>query len=201
MSQATTPKPKDAVLDMVAINGATHASAALSKWFGRDVRIETDGFATVPLSRIANLMGDPEDVVVAIHTRIEGAMSGHVLLAFPERVAFALIDLLIGQPQGTTDAVDEMGRSAIQETGNIVSSAFINSLSTAMAIRAAPGVPEFQHDMSGPIMEPLVIEQLAVSDSALMIPAVFEIDALALDWWLFFLPSPESMAVMEALLA
>ena len=36
---------------------------------------------------------------------------------------------------------------------------------------------------------------------SVVIPAVFEIDALALDWWLFFLPSPESMAVMEALLA
>lgn len=201
MSQSTTSKPKGAVLDMVAINGATHASEALSKWFGRDVRIETDGFARIPLARISNLMGDPEDVVVAIHTRIEGAITGHVLLAFPERVAFALIDLLLGQPPGTTDTVDEMGRSAIQETGNIVSSAFVNSLTTAMAVRAAPGVPEFQYDMAGAIMEPLVVEQLAVSDSALMIPSIFEIDSLSLDWWLFFLPSPESMAVMEALLA
>ncbi len=55
--------------------------------------------------------------------------------------------------------------------------------------------------MAGAIIQPLIIEQLAVSDVALMIPAVFEIDTLALDWWLFVLPSPESLVVMEVLLA
>ena len=201
MSKAMTTKTKRNVLDMVAINGATHASEALTKWLGRDVHIEVDGFARIPLDRVSNLMRTPEEVIVAIHTQIEGAMAGHVLLAFPEQVAHALIDVLVGQSPGTTTAMDEMGRSALQETGNIVSSAFINSLSAVLAVRAAPGPPEFVHDMAGAIIEPLVLEQAAVRDTVLMIPAVLEIDDLALDWWLLILRSPDSLTVMEALLA
>lgn len=201
MSAVEISPSKRAGLDMVAINGATHASETLSKWFGREVRIETDGFVSVPLERISELMRSAEELVVAVHTRIEGAMGGHVLLAFPEKVAFGLVDVLLGQTPGTTTELEEMGQSAIQETANIVASAFINSLSAALGVRATPGVPTCQHDMGGAIIEPLVMEQLAVSDRALMISAVFEIDALALDWWLFVLPSPESVPVMEALLA
>ena len=55
MSILEISKERRAVLDLVAIHGATHASAALSRWFQREVKIHTDGFKTVPIDQVADL--------------------------------------------------------------------------------------------------------------------------------------------------
>ena len=154
----------------------------------------------MPLEDLTELMCGPDEVIVAVHTMIAGSLGGHVLLAFPEKVAYGIADTLMQQPVGTTAMLGEMEQSAIQETGNIVSSAFINSLASSLAVRAMPTAPTVLQDMAGAVIEPLVLEQAATSNQALMISASFKIDDTELDWWLFVLPDPKTLKVMEALL-
>ncbi len=200
LSDLVIKPQKQGIMDMVALGGAEHASAALSKWLGRSVQINTSGFKTVPLDELCSVMCPAEEVIIAVHTHISGALGGHVLLAFPGHVAGQLVDCLMGQPEGTTVAYGEMEQSALLETGNIVSSAFINSLATALGVRLLPTVPTFLFDLAGSIIEQLVLEQAAVSNSALMIAATFEIDSSSLDSWFFVMPDPKTLEVMEALL-
>ena len=191
---------KRGFMDTVALNGGENASRALTKWFGRRVQITTGGFRVVPLKELSGVICEPEEIIVAVHTQIAGSLDGHVLLAFPESVAFQIADTLMQQPEGTTTALGEMEQSAIQETGNLVSSAFVSSLATSLGVRAMPTAPTLMHDMAGAIIEPLVFEQASASNNALMISATFKIDDAALDWWLFVLPDPKTLKVMEALL-
>lgn len=201
MNDLTIDPAKQGIMDAIASTGAEHASQSLTKWFGKCVRISTSGFKAVPLDELSNMMCPPDEIIVAIHAHITGSLSGHVLLAFPENVAHRLVDCLMQQPDGTNTAFNEMEQSALQETGNIVSSSFINSLATSLGVRALPSTPQFLHDMAGAIIQPLVIEQLATSNNALMITATFEFDNSMLDWWLYVMPDPKSLKVMEALLS
>lgn len=191
---------KQGFMDTIALNGAENVSQALSRWFGRSVQITTGGFKVVPLEDLAELMCGPEEVIVAVHTLIAGSLGGHVLLAFPEEVAYGIADILMQQPVGTTATLGEMEQSAIEETGNIVSSAFVNSLANSLGVRAMPTAPTLLQDMAGALIEPLVLEQAATSNQALMISASFKINDTELDWWLFVLPDPKTLKVMEALL-
>ncbi len=192
--------PKQAILDRVAIHAGEQASLSLTKWFGRNVKIHTEGFATATLAEVSEVIDGGDSAVVAVHTRIEGALGGHVLLAFPERVAAQLVSLLVGEPVADASCFDELSRSAITETGNIVSSVFLNGLATTLGVRAQPSAATFQHDLGAALIDSLVAEQLQHSANVLYVQATFEIDGVSLDWWLYVMPSPECMQVMVALL-
>ncbi|MFO0973310.1 MAG: chemotaxis protein CheX [Phycisphaerae bacterium] len=192
--------PKQVLLDRVAIRAAEQASAALSKWFGRDVRIHTDGFATAPLSAASTMIGGGDTVVVAVHTGIDGALAGHVLLAFPEETAARLVNVLVGEGAAEAGRFDEMAQSAMCETGNLVSSAFVNGLATSLNVRAVPTPPTFNYDLGAALIEPLVADQVECCAEILYVAATFEISGDQLDWWLYVIPSPECMQVMAALL-
>ena len=79
--------PKQAILNRVAIHAAEKASQALTSWFGRPVKIHTDGFATCSPNECSTVINGGETPVAAVYTGIEGSLTGHVLLAFPDEVA------------------------------------------------------------------------------------------------------------------
>src|SRR3954451_10311617 len=117
-------------LRILAVNAARSASQALSKWFKRAVRVECAAFKPMPLETITRITGCPDDPVVAIHMALGGDLAGDVLLLFPERAAMELCDLLLAVSPGTTIHLGEMEVSCLQETGNILASAFTNSLAS-----------------------------------------------------------------------
>lgn len=192
--------PKQILLDHVAIRAAEVASLALTKWFGHEVRIHTNGFAKASTEEVSTMIGGGESPVVAVHTHMDGALSGHVLLAFPEETAVKIVSMLTGEPAGEPGRFDDLAQSALCETANIVSSAFINSLSQSLNVRAIPSPPSLRYDLGAALIEPLAAEQLEVSSGILYVSASFEIAGAALDWWLYVVPSPECMQVMVALL-
>ena len=91
-----------------AMRGAAQQGAtALSEMTGRSITAEAVGLRTVPLAGLSTLAGDPERPVVAIHLGVGGDGSGCILLALGEAAAYELVDMLLGQPDGTTEALDE----------------------------------------------------------------------------------------------
>lgn len=189
----------DYALKTIAVNGAFKASRALSKWFRRGVRITTEGFEKTPISKVSeSLLDDADQEVVALHMLLEGELRGHVLLSFPIETANSLVDVLLGQPKGTTTHLGEMEKSCLQETANILSSSFINSIAGWLGVSAIPGAPEFAMDMACAVLQPLLIEQAMVSDEILSTRTVFMMDGIWVDWTFLILPTPETMRLIEA---
>ncbi|GJM26005.1 MAG: hypothetical protein DHS20C16_24200 [Phycisphaerae bacterium] len=179
-------------LGSVAAHGAAEATAALSKWFNRGVRVTSDGFEAVPLESLNAAIGDPEKLVVAVRMPIDGEITGDILLTMPDDVAMTLCDLLMQQPPGTTTSIGEMELSCVQETGNIVGSAMMNGLVEWLNVTAAPGPPTVLHDMVCATVEPILVQQASESDEVLLARSDFLMDKLWLEWGLYLLPSPES---------
>ncbi|MBX3395207.1 MAG: chemotaxis protein CheC [Phycisphaerae bacterium] len=185
-------------LRTVAINSAYNASRALSKWFKRGVRLTSDGFATMPIADVAGCAGSPDAAVVAAHLRLEGDLTGDVLLVFPEMAALRLVDLMIGASEGTSKAIGELEASCIQETGNIVGSSFTNCIANWLRIGCIPAAPTVVHDLACAVIEPLLIGQATNGDEALVSTTEFELDGRQMEWYFLFLPSAESMKIMRS---
>lgn len=198
MAVPETPITLSNALHTVAINGAYNASRALSKWLHRGVRLTSDGFSKLPISEAASVIGPPDQAIAAIHMPLAGDVTGHMLLAFPERVALRLADIMMQNPEGTATEFDELERSCLQETGNIVGSAYANSLAKWLKLRIEPRVPMFLHDMASSIIDPLLAESATTHDDVLMAMTDFLLDGERMRWAMLLVPSEASLRAMES---
>jgi len=178
-------------LNLVAASAAHHASDALSKWFSQPVELRTRGFATVPVCEMGSILAEPDAPVIGLHLDIVGGFAGHVLIALREQVALALIDFLMGRTRGTTRQVDEDGASCLQETANIVASAFVNSVGDWVDRTAAPGPPKMQHDLACALVSPVVTDLAAERDELLICRVDFLLDGDSLEWSFVMAPPAE----------
>ncbi|MFQ5489681.1 MAG: hypothetical protein ACE5GE_03065 [Phycisphaerae bacterium] len=184
-------------LHAIAVNGAFNASRALSKWLHRGVRLSTDGFVRVPLAQISQIE-DPEQRVVGIHSRLSDQLHGHTLLVMPEETACLLVDAIMQAEPGTTKQVDDMAKSCLQETANILSSSFMNSLAKWLDITSEPTSPVVRVDMADALFDTVVAEQAQTSDDVLVAKSVFSVDGQWMEWNYYLLPGPSSMRLIEA---
>lgn len=197
MSTQTIDKTFEVALRTVAINGSYNASRALSKWLRRGVRLTSEGFQSIPIAQAYTMIGEPDDVIAAIHLPLKGDLTGHLLLTFPEKVAMILADVIMQVPEGTTQELGEIEQSCLQETANIVGSAYANSLAKWLNLHIEPGVPIFVRDMASAIIDPFIMEFAAYHDEILMANTDFLMGDQRLEWGLLLLPSDDSLTLMQ----
>lgn len=194
------------LLRMIFDRGAEGASLALSKWLGREVHLAVSDVELVELERAGELLGPPETLVAACVMGLTGPLTGSILLVFEDRAGLALVDVLLHQPIGTTNAWGELEQSAAKETTNIVGCAYVNALAAHLpgddggrAVgELVPTPPTFLHEFAGSLLEFALMEQAMELDRLLLIRSEFTggPDMPQLNWTLLFVPS---RAALEAL--
>ena len=119
--------------------GAEHAAMALAKMCGGEPREEPPRCRGIDLSRLVDSVDDPEDWSVVIFVDLTGALTGKAGLLLSRPVVDEILLRLAGSdPLGE---IDERGRSALSETGNIALSAVANALGELQAGIVMPTVP------------------------------------------------------------
>jgi chemotaxis protein CheC len=141
------------------------------------------------------------------------ALTGQLILLFEDRSGLALVDMLLGQPVGSTLAWGELEQSAAKETTNIVGCAYLNALAAHLPALSSsagagsdtdalvPGPPHFRHEFAASLLEFALMDQAVHGDQLLLIKSSFSIDDARLDWSLLFVPSGESLETLCAVLA
>ena len=94
-------------------------------------------------------------------------------------------------PEGTE--FEEMGLSAMREVGNIITGAYLNSLSTLTNLKIYPTPPALTVDMAGAILSVPAIQFGIFGDKILMIQSQFY-DEIELDGYFILIPDLESYA-------
>lgn len=188
--------------------GAGDASEALSRWLGRPVRVAVDAVDQVDLAEASEILGPGDTLVAACPMELTGALTGQVILVFEDRSGLATVDLLLGQPIGTTASWGELEQSAAKETANIVGCAYLNSLAAHLPALAAgpagatasllPGPPGFRHEFAASLLQFALMDQAALGDRLLVINTTFSTEEARLDWSLLFVPSGASLAILRA---
>ncbi len=119
--------------------GAEHAAMALAKMCGGEPREEPPRCRGIDLSRLVDSVDDPEDWSVVIFVDLTGALTGKAGLLLSRPVVDEILLRLAGSDP--LREIDERGRSALSETGNIALSAVANALGELQAGIVMPTVP------------------------------------------------------------
>ena len=190
-------------LNATMARAAGSAAAALSEMAGRCIANGPVEVHLVPLQHLAMVAGDPERPVVAIHLGVQGCSPGHILVALSEKMACGLVDMLMAQPEGSTDALDDMGVSALAECGNVSGTFFLTALAESSQTTLAPTPPTVLYDMCGAILDTLAAElALLEHDEAMVIETQFTCDGQIVDAAFFMFPAPAMIsAVLHGALA
>jgi chemotaxis protein CheC len=208
------------LLRMIFDRGAEGGSQALSKWLAEEVHLAVSEVELVELEQASELLGPEDSLVAACIMGLTGRLTGLILLVFEDRSGFALVDLLLHQPVGTTTAWGELEQSGAKETTNIVGCAYVNALAThlpgigfsgseiANATEVAggelvPTPPTFVQEFAGSLLQFALMEQALELDQVLLVHSQFKAgsQALNLNWTLLFIPSRESLHALTASLA
>ena len=132
--------------------GAGHAATALSQMTNRRIMISVPKIQVTRLEDVAELLGDPQEVVAAVLLHMLGDLTGRTLLVFPEPAARRICDLLLGKAKGTTTTFGELEQSSLKEAGNILCGAYMNALSSFMGMMLLPSVPSLVIDSSAAVL-------------------------------------------------
>jgi chemotaxis protein CheC len=112
------------LLEIMAREGIKHAVEGLSEMTGQTVTVTQPTASLVPLNQVPNLLGGPENEAVGVYLRAEGEMAGQIMLIFLYEQTLKLVDLPIGEPEGTTQQLGSYERSALAEVGNLCGAFF-----------------------------------------------------------------------------
>jgi chemotaxis protein CheC len=153
--------------------GVNNAIEGLSQMAGREVKVVSMDIKKVPVKDIPDLFGGPEALIIAIYVEIFGKTSGHMVVVYKPEIAFGLVDLLLGQPAGTTKELNEMESSTLGEVGNIMGSFFLNYLSDTTGQRLKPSPPAVMMDMAGAVLDSTLANILAHGDETYVVDTIF----------------------------
>ena len=154
-------------------DGITNALGGLAEMVGQEIKTYSLNARVIPVASAADLLGGREALTVGIYLGVSGSATGHMVLVYQPSVAYDFVDMLMGNPLGTTTVLNEMERSALGEMGNVIGSFFLNSLADATGLRLNPSPPAVMMDMAGAIMDVALADILRETDYALIVEASF----------------------------
>jgi chemotaxis protein CheC len=185
------PRELDALQELASI-GCGQAITALGKLAGRRFDMDVpEAWVGAEAGAIASFLGGLGRDVVAVGVKLEGPLTGDLLLALPATDAEGLARML-GFPPGA-DGWAGMAESALLESGNIVGSAFVSAVATLVKEKLLLSVPAFARGSGRACVERLVSHAGSVA-IATRFGAWAEDTGQALEGLILVMPEPEGIA-------
>lgn len=181
-----------------AIDGARHASNVLTRWLGRYVRIDAEGFCCVPQAELPARLTARNEPAAAVRMEIAGALAGQALLSMPRISAEHLAAILLGMTDLPDLAGDEVARSCLREIGNTVGGAYLGSIGTWLGRTVSPVAPQVAFESPTVRADLLRAGPAVGGDTALLATTDFHFQDVSIGSVFCLLPAPESMALIDA---
>lgn len=181
--------------------GAGHAATALSVLLDKQIDMKVPSVKIVSFDEMMEMAGGADNVVVSIFLRIEGDAPGSMFFILSLDQAEAFIQSMLRDDQFSFEDRNpsELGLSAMQELGNILSGSYLSSLADFTQLNLQPSVPSLTMDIAGAVISFGLIEISQVSDYAIVIDtAIKEVGAgsESVNGHFFLLPDPDSLHVI-----
>ncbi|MDS1029555.1 chemotaxis protein CheC [Bacillota bacterium LX-D] len=184
------------VLQEIGNIGAGNAASALAKLLNKRIDMTVPKAGVMPLNDICSLIGNEEDKVACIDFSVDGEAKSQILFLLSEESSYYLIDMLFGNPMGTTKELDAMGLSALQEIGNILSGSFLTAFSDVTKLSFIYSVPQFAFDMLGAVLSAALLEGGYFEDQVLIIETQFYQNEIKINGHFFLVPENGSLKVI-----
>jgi len=132
--------------------GAGNAMTALSQMLQTKVDMKVPQVRLLEFSEVGEMMGGEELIMVGVFLGVEGDITGSMMFMVEEQTARHLIQKITMGMLPSGSEFEEMGLSAMKEVGNIITGAYLNSLSTLTNLKIFPTPPALTVDMAGGIL-------------------------------------------------
>lgn len=181
------------VLKEIGNIGAGNAMTALSQMLQCKVDMKVPQVRLLEFTEVGDMMGGEEQIMVGVFLGVEGDITGSMMFMVEEESARHLIQKITMGMLPTGSEFEEMGLSAMKEVGNIITGAYLNSLSTLTNLKIFPTPPALTVDMAGAILSVPAIQFGIFGDKILLIQSQFY-DEIQLDGYFILIPDLESYA-------
>jgi len=180
------------VLKEIGNIGAGNAMTALSQMLQCKVDMKVPQVKLLEFNEVGKLMGGEEQVMLGIYLAVEGDVTGSIMFLVESKSAKHLVNkVMMGYGTSEGDDFNEMELSAMKEVSNIITGAYLNSLSSLTNLVIYPSPPDLTMDMAGAILSVPAIEFGALGDKILLIQSQFY-DEVEIDGYFILIPDIES---------
>nr|WP_230980774.1 chemotaxis protein CheC [Rossellomorea arthrocnemi] len=190
------------ILKEIGNIGAGHAATALSTLLDKKIDMKVPSVQVVSFDEMMDMAGGPDNVVVCVFLRIEGEAPGSMFFLLPLEQASMYIRTMIQDTSFSFSdpPISELGLSAMEELGNILSGSYLSSLSDFTNLKLFPSVPALSVDMAGAIIGFGLLEISQVSDYAIVIDTALKEEEVeeseSVKGHFFLLPDPDSFEII-----
>lgn len=179
------------VLKEIGNIGAGNAMTALSQMLQCKVDMKVPQVKLLDFSEVGAMMGGEEQIMVGVFLGVEGDITGSMMFLVEVESAKHLINKLMMGMASDSEGLSDIEMSAMQEVGNIITGAYLNSLSTLTNLKIYPTPPSLTVDMAGAILSVPAIQFGIMGDKILLIQSQFY-DDVEIDGYFILLPDLES---------
>ena len=180
------------VLKEIGNIGAGNAMTALSQMLNCKVDMKVPQVKLLDFNEVGAMMGGEEQVMVGVFLGVEGDITGSMMFLVEQNSAKHLLHKIMGD-MVQQDGFSEIEFSAMKEIGNIITGAYLNSLSMLTNLTIIPTPPSLTLDMAGggAILSVPAIEFGTLGDKILLIQSQFY-DEVEIDGYFILVPDIES---------
>jgi chemotaxis protein CheC len=171
---------------------ATHqASEAMGRWTSGEVELSLEEVCEIPLAELSDRLDIGDSLSSLVVMEITASPSGNLILVFDDENASLLVSSLLKRPLVPTADWGELESSALRETGNILGSAYLNSMTQISGWQMLPSPPTVLRDYAMSVIEQAVLSQAVLDDRVLLVHTRFQRHGAHVAWHMIFIPSPE----------
>ncbi|MBO7374208.1 MAG: chemotaxis protein CheC [Lachnospiraceae bacterium] len=160
------------VLKEIGNIGSGNAVTALAHMLNCKVDMSVPQVRLLDFKDVGSILGDEEQIMAGVYLMVEGDITGSIMFLLEKECSKNLIAMLMGSAPSEGD-LSEIEQSALKEIGNIITAAYLNSLSTLTNLKIYPSVPSLCIDMAAAILSVPAIEFGLIGDKLLLIENQF----------------------------
>lgn len=188
------------VLKEIGNIGAGNATTALSQLINTKIDMDVPKVQLLSFIDLPDILGGAESLVVGILLTIQGEIEGSMMFILELNSAHRLVNILMKKEIGSFGDFTEMDLSALKEIGNIISGAYLSSLSTLTNLFIQASIPHMAIDMAGAILSVPAIQFGKLGDKALLIQSKFGEEDKEVSGYFILIPTLDSYEkIMESL--
>lgn len=174
------------VLREIGNIGSGSAATSLSKMINKQVVMEVPNIEVIDIEKVVELFEDEEEITIGVYINFSGDIHGTILTLLDKESADNLVKLFFGTKPEMM--YSEMEMSVMQELGNIMTSGYVNSLSTMTSLYINISVPSGNIDMVSSILSAPAVEYGLQSDKIILIENKLDIEDEKIKCFFFFMP-------------
>jgi chemotaxis protein CheC len=176
------------LLQQLFASATRDASAAMASWTNSPIALTLDEVCELPLRDTCLALHVRDERLAMVVLLLEGDLGGAMVLAFDEGDARRLAASLLQCEPGVGPAWSDMELSALAETGNILSCAYVNAITRLIDQPLVPSVPHFVQDYAASVFQQVLTAQASGRDSVLSCHTGFRCANDNLSWRVLFVP-------------